>query len=368
MTTVAGEDASRPPWPASPSNGWLSGVDRLTSLPNGSPLGLQPTAPQEDAHARGGAGKELAATLRAAAVALAAGGGGGNCTLLPNLDICPGESDCCALPHPPAASPQACCDACAAAAAAPRGACAASTFAAGTCWFKPAGRPLVYTPGAVLCWPSREPLPPLPTPGPLPPLRSREQHGPYEHGSGFAAVNGNPAFTPIGNGPMPPQFFGVFDMGPALPGLSVSEFGCPAATSFESLSPTLAPRHWSLHGGEAQDECIGGFFRNCSGASGLPFNPMAQRNYPMDSIIAAYFGMGVLPSLDAVGAAALQRQLYFALLAPALQQKSHIEAFRAYPVWMTAFWQLNGVWPTNDWGSVGAPSSAPKSSPFCPRH
>jgi hypothetical protein len=38
MTTVAEEDPSRPPWPASPSNGWGSGVDRLTSLPNGKEL------------------------------------------------------------------------------------------------------------------------------------------------------------------------------------------------------------------------------------------------------------------------------------------------------------------------------------------
>jgi len=72
----------------------------------------------------------------------------------------------------------------------------------------------------------------------------------------------------------------------------------------------------------------------------------------MDSIVAYYFGMGVLPSLDERGAEAFQRQLYFALLSPALQQKSHIEAFRAFPTWMTAIWQLNEIWPTNGWGSV----------------
>ena len=36
------EDPSRPPWPACPSDGWASGVDRLSSLPNGSPAGLVP--------------------------------------------------------------------------------------------------------------------------------------------------------------------------------------------------------------------------------------------------------------------------------------------------------------------------------------
>lgn len=248
-----------------------------------------------------------------------------------------GEPDCQSLPHPQAATPQECCNACAAAGSS---ACAASTFFTGTCWFKPSGRPLVPVAGAVLCWPASQPLPPLPTPGPLPPQRSREQHGPYVHGSGFPAVNGNPTFQEIGNGPIPPVFFGEYTAGPSHPGVSISEFGCPASSSFESLSPTLAPAHWSLHGDGGREVCSGGFKRNCtSAATGLPENPMAQRNYPMDSIIAFYFGMGVLPSLDAVGTAAFQRQLYLALLAPALQQKSHIEAFRAYPSWMTAIWQ-----------------------------
>lgn len=107
MTVVAEEDSSRPPWPSSPSNGWLSGVDRLTSLPNGSPLGLQPTgvlpltggAVSGGRVGRGGDERALAKALRNAALLLAAagnaaaaeggGGGAGNCTLLPNLDICP---------------------------------------------------------------------------------------------------------------------------------------------------------------------------------------------------------------------------------------------------------------------------------------
>jgi len=92
MTTVAAEDASRPPWPSSPSNGWLSGVDRLTSLPNGSPLGLQPTLAASEGEGGGGGGrssKELAQALRAAAALLAAASSGGNCTMLANLDICP---------------------------------------------------------------------------------------------------------------------------------------------------------------------------------------------------------------------------------------------------------------------------------------
>ena len=38
MTTVAEEDKSRVLWPASPSQGWASGVDRLSGHPNGRPL------------------------------------------------------------------------------------------------------------------------------------------------------------------------------------------------------------------------------------------------------------------------------------------------------------------------------------------
>ncbi len=41
-TTVAGEDPSRPLWPSCPANGWLSGVDRLTSMPSSIELRVSP--------------------------------------------------------------------------------------------------------------------------------------------------------------------------------------------------------------------------------------------------------------------------------------------------------------------------------------
>ncbi len=40
---MAQEDPSRPQWPSNPSNGWASGVDRLTGLPNGLPLTIKPS-------------------------------------------------------------------------------------------------------------------------------------------------------------------------------------------------------------------------------------------------------------------------------------------------------------------------------------
>ena len=54
-----------------------------------------------------------------------------------------------------------------------------------------------------------------------------------------------------------------------------TSFDCHAAgsvmSSFESMSPTLDPRHWSLHGGHAKDNCdahdpTNGFWRDCTGA------------------------------------------------------------------------------------------------------
>lgn len=44
LQTVADEDTSHVIWPSCPSNGWKAGVNRLTSMPNGSPLGLLPNA------------------------------------------------------------------------------------------------------------------------------------------------------------------------------------------------------------------------------------------------------------------------------------------------------------------------------------
>jgi hypothetical protein len=343
MAVIAAEDPSRPPWPASPSNGWLSGVDRLTSLPNGSPLGLQPTLAL--------AGGRRA---RAGAPAPAPGGAPTTCQLVAGADICPGTAECLALPHPPAATPDVCCALCAAAGPA---ACGASVFAAGACWFKPPNASAVVAardPATVLCWPSSRgppPAPPVPTPGPMPPTPARERHGDYTHGNGFAAVNGDPALA-LFDPNTPPAFDFPYDVAPSAPGFLVSEFGISTASSFESMAPTLAAVHWSLHGGAPPDTCVGGFFRNCTGASGLPTNVMAQRNYASDSIIASYFGSAVLPSLGAVGANAFAGQLYLAMLGCALQQKSHIEALRAAPSWGTIIWQLGEDWPTTGWGSL----------------
>ena len=79
-------------------------------------------------------------------------------------------------------------------------------------------------------------------------------------------------------------------------------------SSFESLSATLHPSHWSLHGGSAPDKCSDSFGANvCNGT-----NVVAQRNYPCDSIVIAYFG-GAQTRLDEVGEQAMKAQLFHCL-------------------------------------------------------
>jgi hypothetical protein len=59
------------------------------------------------------------------------------------------------------------------------------------------------------------------------------------------------------------------ELGITFPSYFGSEFGASVMSSFESMSPTLAPEHWSLHGGAAADNCdahdvTNGFWRDCT--------------------------------------------------------------------------------------------------------
>ena len=73
----------------------------------------------------------------------------------------------------------------------------------------------------------------------------------------------------------------------------------------------------------------------------------------INQIILAYFGSAVKDSLDARGEAAFKRQLYFCLLGQGLQRKTWIETWRSENMWALLMWQLNEVWPTGGWGSLG---------------
>eukprot|EP00045_Choanoeca_perplexa_P019543 m.294450 g.294450 ORF g.294450 m.294450 type:complete len:501 (-) comp45076_c0_seq1:144-1646(-) len=236
MTVVMSEDQSRVVWPSCPARGWASGVNRLTSLPNGSPKGLQPATDQF-----------------------------------------------------------------------------------WTSLMQPRGTHQI------------------------------EYHGPYQHGAGFPAVNGDANMKPF-SANIPIQFK-TDNIGPGFPSVFASEFGCVVMSSFESLSVNLDPLHWSVHGGEPPDNCSGtSNWKKCHGT-----NVMAQRNYPVDNVILAYFGN---QTLSQVGRTSFRRQLYQSMVGQALEMKSDIETRRAHNSFGLLVWDLNEIWPTGGWGSLeyGTPS------------
>jgi len=166
----------------------------------------------------------------------------------------------------------------------------------------------------------------LPNGKPLNPRKSGtnfETHGPYQHGSGWPAVNGDRNLEPFP--PNNPPTFDIAKTGPQQPGKYASEFGCVGWSSYESVSPTVSPAHYSLHA-----------------------PPMFQRNYPCDNIIQVYWG----PQQYPVGEAPFKKQLYQCIIGQALELKSDIEARRATNEWGTVIWQLNEVWPTGGWGTI----------------
>ena len=111
-----------------------------------------------------------------------------------------------------------------------------------------------------------------------------EVHGPYIHGGGFPAMNGNNHMKPIIDPQLPIQLDHIQEehnkMGISYPSTFVSEFGVGGVmSSFESMSATLSRDNWSLHGGPKSepDQCTddNDYNKKCVGN-----NTMAQRNYP----------------------------------------------------------------------------------------
>jgi len=99
-----------------------------------------------------------------------------------------------------------------------------------------------------------------------------ETHGPYEHGSGFPSVNGASPLIPF----LPNVPISVHNNKEEITGIAhtnvfASEFGCVVMSSFESMSPTIDAKHWSLHGGAPADNCTGGFNKVCVSAFFFPF-------------------------------------------------------------------------------------------------
>ena len=102
-------------------------------------------------------------------------------------------------------------------------------------------------------------------------LGSIETHGPYQHGDGWPAVNGDESldlFDPMLPLPLNPRAA----IGLGHPNTFTSEFGSVGWSSWESVNPTISSSHWALHGGAEKANCSGGFQSKCT-----PNNVMAQR-------------------------------------------------------------------------------------------
>lgn len=172
-----------------------------------------------------------------------------------------------------------------------------------------------------------------------------EVHGPYQHGSGFPAVNGggNSDLNPFDSG-FPIVLNPSTQSGLTFASVFTSEFGSTGFSSFESMSPTLSPEHWGMHGGAPPDTCTTGTFEGpCNGT-----NTMAQRNYPQDNYLVSYFGLP-RTSFDAVGPDFFKHQTYLSTIAMALNIKMKIESKRSANCFGTMIWQLGEIWSTGGW-------------------
>jgi len=175
--------------------------------------------------------------------------------------------------------------------------------------------------------------------------KSLETHGPYmrSFSHSFPGVNGYDVHFPYSN--TPPRLKEV-NVGYFYPNQFASEFGATTMSSFESMSGTLST--WSLHGGSDPDYCIHdhGNKNECNGT-----NVMAERNYPCDSHIKAYFGVEEA-GLSEIGEMAFRKQLFMCLMAQTLWMKGEIESRRSKNYFGLLIWQFNEVWPTGGWGLI----------------
>ena len=289
VPTIADEDPSRPLWPACPSAGFKGGVDRLTGLVNGRPLVLKTIAASAFAPPPAPARAPLA-----------------TCTPYADADYAHGSI----WVDAPAADLGACCDACVAQAG-----CVAGVLFGGVCYMKNASMVAQpsWAPGLASAWvPGQTPVPP-PSAGCNTGL-TLETHGYYQHGEGFKTVNSGADLQPFSPN-LPPALDPSFDLGAACPGTFASEFGASAWSSFESVSPTLEPAHWSAHA-----------------------DVMYERNYALDNFVTVYFDV---PWPAFFTNSSLQAQLYLALIAQGLLVKSDISSRRARNSFGTVTWQLN---------------------------
>ena len=176
-------------------------------------------------------------------------------------------------------------------------------------------------------------------------IKKLELHGPYQHGYSLThpTINGHDNGNNY-SADTPPIFHVSHAIGPSHPNHFVSEFGISSFSSFESMSATLSPENWSIHGAGTSDRCSV-YDQNVNICLGE--NIMAERNYACDSHIDAFFG-----SIDDQGVSEhyFKSQLYHCAIATALWLKSQIEILRCTNSFGALIWQLNENWPTGGWG------------------
>ena len=292
LATVVAEDMSRPVWPASPSSGWATGVDRLFSRPTGGVLGVHLANPptenstvQKGVYYMGFEGYEATVTNAS------------ECSTL-----C-GETTGCIVANLAGTS------------------CMLRGFnfsvsAWGVTWCE-----AVWPPNTIFPLP----LPPAPC--------TIETHGPYTGGNGWPAINSGNSKTVVPFNPNIPPFLptpgsqGLF--GISSPGLFTSEFGATSSSSFESMSATLSPTNWGIHG-----------------------EALYWRSYSQDNIIESYFGKDAVNMSSIGNAAIFSRQLLLSQLASMLLVKQTTESMRATNNFGLLLWQLGEIYPTGGWGSI----------------
>ena len=173
-----------------------------------------------------------------------------------------------------------------------------------------------------------------------------ELHGPYtQPAAGFVSIDQGGAdakpMIPITISPGPSRepsllggtlgtdpFGNLSQPGVGHQNLFISEFGAVGMSSFESMSATLAPEHWGLHGGLPADNCS---YQECTTNDSTPWpgpnnNPMSLRNHPVDGMISAYFGGR---NIGGANESVFKEQLWKSMIAQALQVKGMIETFRS---------------------------------------
>ena len=160
-----------------------------------------------------------------------------------------------------------------------------------------------------------------------------EYHGPYQHAGGFPSVNQASAAMTFSI----PLDLSSTPTGVGLNSSFISEFGSVAMSSFESMSATLQPEHWGLHGGMPADQCSRRLPN--AGVQCVGGNPMSQRNYPCDTLIAGVFGTDS-ETLDQVGEAPFKKQLWLCMAAAALAVKSQVESYRGRNIFGLLTWQV----------------------------